>query len=772
MIKKTALLLLTLFAFHPFAIADKKEGTSDHLVDNDRAWTGKENKGWKVVNRTDSNIVPGSALDLGGLFAADPAGTYGRVIINKNGKTAFKDKPEQEIRFWGSSMPTSDIINENMSHKDIENYVKLLRKHGHNLVRPHFLDDFLTQYADKDLDFDPIRLDNWEYLVYCLKKEGIYIYFDAMTSTNGFSKGSVWTPEAQKKNFKERIFYDKRVRKHYINGVKKLLTKVNPYTKIKLVNDPVIAVILPFNEQNIHVWSMVESGTIQPIWKKWLVKKYKTNQALKKGWTDTSGKVWLEKGQSLSNLPNLSSKQLYNRNPITTDAAYFFHEMHQELMGWYKGALKEMGYQGLITQWDWLPNFLSILARNDSPVLSLHGYHGHPNGFTSKGSSVNQSSSIETAANYWAALALNRMADRPFFIPEYGQVFWNKYRYEEGLLFGSYSSLQGMDSLTAHAASVVPVSMMNKTIKPFTVGKDPIAMASQTVTAFAFLRGDVKTTKNTIETTISKSFVLDKGNYSSAIHSDQLKLALLTGTTVGFRSLKAPRALKDVKEKEPIFTIPPFGTSEINAQFYFAEIKESANTANDQLKATVNKMRSLGILSEKNRTDINRNIYESDTNEILMEQDKKMLKVVTPFLEGICTTARSKPEKIGSMNLVSSSVGASISLISLDKKLIKESTRLLLVIATDALNSNMKFKSDERKVLIDIGSEPALMNTITAKINIETEHKNGMKMWALSLSGKRTEELPVKITKGRLVLDIDTSELTSGPTPYFEISLK
>jgi hypothetical protein len=84
-------------------------------------------------------------------------------------------------------------------------------------------------------------LDRFDYLVACLKENGVYLYFDAMTSWRGYRAGPGWSKEANAARFKSRIFFDDSVREHWKAGVRTLLQHVNPYTKTRLADDPVVA---------------------------------------------------------------------------------------------------------------------------------------------------------------------------------------------------------------------------------------------------------------------------------------------------------------------------------------------------------------------------------------------------------------------------------------------------------------------------------------------------------------------------------------------------
>lgn len=76
---------------------------------------------------------------------------------------------------------------------DIAAFARRVRLQGYNLFRPHFLDSGLMDNAKPSEAFDPVALDNFDYLVTaCLKDNGIYLYLDAMTRPGGWSHGNGW----------------------------------------------------------------------------------------------------------------------------------------------------------------------------------------------------------------------------------------------------------------------------------------------------------------------------------------------------------------------------------------------------------------------------------------------------------------------------------------------------------------------------------------------------------------------------------------------------
>lgn len=129
-------------------------------------------------------------------------------------------------------------------------------------------------------------------------------------------------------------------------------------------------------------------------------------------------------------------------------------------------------------------------------------------------------------------------------------------------------------------------------------------------------------------------------------------------------------------------------------------------------------MRETGILPAENRTDMARRIYESDTGEILMNSAENGFVLTTPRLEGVLVR-ETLPVRADKLEVLSSSVPAMTAAASLDAaKPLGESSHLLVVYSTDALNSGMRFTSPDRTVIEEVGELPVLIRTGRAKIAV------------------------------------------------------
>jgi hypothetical protein len=584
-----------------------------------------------------------------------------------------------------------------------------------------------------------------------------------MTSWRGYKAGPGWSAEANAARFKSRIFFDASVRDHWKNGVRKLLQHVNPYTKTRLADDPVVAVVLFFNEQNLNFYRSIDEGFTAP-WREWLKKKYGTTETFRAAWTNATGKCLLADGVTLDNVPLFTSSHLWQADPRARDVGLFVNDLHAELLAWFNKTIRDIGYSGLVTHYDWL-NHLGIQAlRNTVPVISMHGYHAHPSDFVTKGSKISQESAVAAANRLFCSMATTRYGNRPFLVTEYGQVFWNRYRYEEGLLIGAYAAFQDWDGLMAHASPVVP--SIDSAIRPFWVGHDPVGRASQVVAGFAHLRRDVTPSPHYVEIPLQRAHVFDAVQHARALSADQARLSLLTGVGLAYPGEPVPSGLRS---RKPDLRLPVFGTSETLVKEFFSEVVEGVE-GDKPLAGAVNALKKAGVLGQTNRTDPARGIYESDTGQLLLDAPSRQVRVITPRMEGACLDPQtaSGPVRLGQLTIESTSVAAAVTAIAVDDRPLAESRRILLVYATDALNSGMTFTSPEREMLVALGKLPILLRTGLLKVTLTGRHAASLKVWALGLDGRRMEVIAAPAIGETLPVTVDTGRLKSV-TPFFEL---
>lgn len=202
--------------------------------------------------------------DLAGVIDA-----RGRVVVGPDGHFRFSNTG-QRARFWGTNLtfsaafpPAPDYPPGSGEFPDAQAAEKLagrLAKLGFNAVRFHHIDWFSRpsglwlDYGQNTQVMDPVQLGRLDYLIYQLKRHGIYVDLNLHVSRN-FTLGDGVTdaPEFQASGVsfnKGATLYDPLMRGLQEQYAAQLLNHVNPYTGLAYKDDPVIFTTETTNEDS------------------------------------------------------------------------------------------------------------------------------------------------------------------------------------------------------------------------------------------------------------------------------------------------------------------------------------------------------------------------------------------------------------------------------------------------------------------------------------------------------------------------------------------
>ncbi len=758
--------------FGPIRVSDVTDALPRPAFYETRA--GRE---WRPVDTSDLVVKAGSALDLSGLVDRSPAGTWGRVTVDAAGRLVFEKRPERELRFFSIQLlPGSTIGMQYMSHAEVEALVETIVRQGYNMVRIHgpgrFLvgpgrgaalknqDTFPLPETADEIEFDPVAQDRLDYFIYLLKKNGIYINLDGLVSFVGFSSEVGLSIAARHSNSaKVQMFVNPARRRNWTAGVSKILTHRNPYTGTALKDDPVLALLQYYNEQDIRLDLRDYSDAFQPLWSEFLQRKYRSYSSLYAAWQGRCGDVALPPDGSFSQVPGISFKVARTNTPAGIDMTRFQAERELEMTRFYQREMARIGYRGLTTQWDMATRLVHLPARAEMPVITMHGYHAHPSGYGgSRGITLNQKSPLAEGGSAVKRQSTARWLDRPYLITEFGFVFWNRYRHEQGLVYGACASLQNWNGIACHCNQAV---LYGDALVSFQVGHDPVGRASELVTAFCYLRGDVRPSPHTVEIPISEEFAFG-GRAMGAIPDELSRMWIWSRIGLTFAGRYRAPVSADLR-------ITPDGTAQTGGSDMFEEIRATRGTAGLERYCAL--LKRDGILPGNNRSNPARGLYESDTGEIIMNVKTAELSLQTVRLEGAVLKS-DHPVTLDALTVERCTVPAAVTVVSLDRRSIRNADRLLAVIATDARNSNMRFSDKEETTLESIGTLPVLVKTGRFRLAIARPDQAEFHAYALKLNGERASELPVSRRNGRLILEIDSGALPEEPALFYELVRK
>ncbi|WP_426239687.1 glycoside hydrolase [Pararhizobium sp. DWP1-1-3] len=691
---------------------------------------------WLPVRETSMVLGNQSPLDFSSILPNPPIEDGSRLLTGKQGNLVRASAPDKPVKLLCASLAWSPASGGFPNHADADLYAAQLAKHGYNIARLHFVDASLMFGRNPDFDFDPETLDRVHYLLAALKRNGIYWIMDGLSSWRGAYGGydDRWEPSS---DLKLALYFDGKAFDHWLEFQRRFLTLVNPYTGTAPINDSALALVILVNENNIEFDSIVREREGKPHYddrlklpfNAWLKQRYGSSDALSKAWPD------LKSDERLEDASIALPKSRYEDSPRLKDLQAFFVSVETSTTARMTDALRGLGYRGEISNFNNWPTIQTTLSREALPVITMNTYQDWVGSY-SPGATLTQKSSLDDGAGYMRLIAAARWLGKPFVVSEYDHLFWNRYRYEAGLVMPAYAAQQGWDVLCRHAHGPIILKYgepypHKKGMLPYAIALDPVARAGETLAALLFRRGDVATSKLTIPFLVRGA--QDLTDDMQAREPEQLTELGLVGA-IGMTKAAAG----SLSAGQPRSSVDP--------------------------QAILDAAKAAGLLATDNQTDLKTGLYESDTGELLLDRLRGQLRVSTPKTEAVAFSTLREPVNLGSVR-VEASDGNGLLAVSVvdDAESIAQSHRLLVIYATDAHNTGMKFRDDEEKVIADFGQLPVLIRKGYVDLSL-TLAKGEWRLTPVTLNGIASTAAGQVITPAGFRLSNDAA---SGPTTFF-----
>lgn len=718
---------------------------------------------WQAIKDKDLRITQGSILDFSDIFTAMPKHADTPIGVSQQGHLVLMNENKERIRFFCATLVPGGPHGGFPKHDQADELALQLRLHGYNLVRFHFVDEALIENPAGALKFEAEALDRFYYLLSALKQQGIYWMIDAATSQDGIygNKGKSKS-STDAANLRLDVHIDSSAKDYWKKMVINMLGNKNPYTGQSALSDPALAIITLVNESGLdHVTRKGYSDQLLEPFRTWLLKKYGDITQINKAWDD-------------ADINYISDIQLPKKDEVSkrvTDLLQFFTDLERSTLEWATQFLREEGYQGLITNYN---NGRSVRSRaigRDLTLITQHGYYDHPSDFSRPGSTIKGGSSIADSLPYVRDFASSRFGGKPFIVDEYDHPFWNPYRREAGLAVPAIAALQNWDGIARFTNPVKlsydnPKAPRDKAIYPFGIGIDPISRAGETLAALLYRRIDVRPAQSNVAIDLTAKEVYSEGLGKWRPMPDDLsRMGLVTG--LGLRWEEADDSAKKNSNWSPELSMD-YSLTELKASNKITKaVKKLGRRSEAGWPERIAALKKANILPSNNRTDPSAGIYESDTGEILIETNKRRMTVVTPNTEAIVFDG-GLPVTLSQLMIQSSTSPALVSISSLDDHPLSDSTRMLIILATDALNSNMRLSKD-RTTLYELGELPILMRTTQVTLTFYHNSPESLDLYSTMLNGKRMDKISIDQVPGGVRFTLDTSQLSHGPTTYFEL---
>jgi len=728
---------------------------------------------WVPVKDVSLLVTPGSLLDFSSFAGAAPAGNLGRVVAGEGGRLAFEKAPGKPQRFFAASLALSPPNGGFPTPERADVFARQLRLHGYNLLRIFQVDATLMAGRTIDFDFNPEQWDRFQYFLAALKKEGIYWIIDAVTSDNGAYGGDLPNRWANKHDLKVGVYFDPARQAHWRRLVTEILSRTNKYTGMRPIDDPALAGIILVNEGGIHFHAAVGRrgfpAGLESRFANWLKERYGEDSAVRSAW----GRDWAD-GASLADgrvgLPKAYDEQSKRGN----DFARFVADLERRTTAWMTAHLRELGYRGLVTNLNNWAFFQADVARADLEWIDMHSYHTEPTRYVDPGSEIKQTSSVDDTLFYYRQLAAARQGGKPFTVTEYGQPFWNSWRREAGLVMGAYGSLQGWDMICQFGENTIEMSyapdavQRKRAIYPFGIALDPVARAGETLAALLYMRGDVRIARASIALSLSHDDAMSRESGTGMMPPELSRLALVSAIGLDLRR-EARRSSAVLPWARKSFEV---GAGQGSGYLERARrvLGERIGRMDARAGQLLEDLKAEGIIPSSNRSDPAAGIFQSDTEEILLEVPQRRLRVVTRLTEAV---SFGTPGEVilGKSKILGGDVPALVSVSSMDGRALDSSQRMLVIFATDAINTGMTFADTDRTKLLALGTVPPQIRPGKVSIELESVHAASVRAYALDLTGKRGAELSIERLARSVRITLDNRQGPQGPTTYFELAV-
>lgn len=741
---------------------------------------------WVPVKDVSLLIEPNSILDFSKIIPSENA-IDTRLIINKSGHFAKESSPDKPIKFLIGALSFGVQTGGIPSHEMIDLYVKQYRLHGYNMARLDFLEAILMESRKQDFDYNPEQLDRFYYLVAALKRNGMYLILNGLSNGNG-GYGNVDERWLGKKGLHQRLYFEAEAQAHWKKLISTMYGAVNPYTGMTILKDPVLAGVILVNENNLVFVNRPEVLTSsKPYFSQWLKTKYGNQYALKKAW---GNELAAEENIDLNQI-NFPKTDAWTSRRMA-DTQQFYNETEKKTADWMTQYLRQQGFKGQVTSYNFWHAPAAQATRGQFDWVDMHNYFAAPEYLSANRTRVRQDSMLKDGAGYVRELAAAKHISKAYTVTEHGQIFWNEYRRENGLALPAYAALQSWDGICQHSHAInlsyAEYAGDKNLMNAYSVGTDPISRATETLAALLYLRGDVAPAKHNISVKLMPDDAFNKSAHLGNTPSDVSKLSLLTGVGLDWQG----KAAANNYDAQINFNNPGL---RLNKNGLVKQIKPSQNfglalddvakkftgnlaykiskvklIADDRWAARIQSLRDAQLIGATNITNAEQGIYQSDTGEITLNSQQKLMTVITPKTEAIVFD-EPKPTNLKQLSILHADSPALVAISATDNQPLANSKRMLLILSTDARNTDMVFDDVAKTTLSDLGKPPVLIRVAKVKLALKTPYKNLLKVFSTNLRGQRQDAINLKQTESSIEFELDISKLTHGATTYFEISV-
>lgn len=643
-------------------------------------------------------------VDISFVFQNEkPAGKHGFCRV-KGDKFEFEDGTP--AKFWGVIFNGATCFPE---HAYAEGVAKRLAQAGCNIVRFHQLDaewatpNLYRVTAGKRLDSTrelcEESLERMDYLIKCLKEQGIYICIDITTYRKFKSGDGVQDANLLSDNMKGVALYDPTMIELQKEFAYKFWNHVNPYTGLAHKDEPAFVLVDITNENDTF-----------STYKNHLLYKdrseYYDNMFLDmfRAWVKENGIDYEVKPDDYLNV----------KDPVVVDFRVYLAKKYFEDM--YQYLREEVGIKVPMCGTNWAKiNGLRKAQEN------MDFQDGHKYFYDWKWGEHEKTTFNDTiTAQEDSPLGLtctSRIHGQPMIMTEWDMPWPNSYRAEAPIWFPAMACLQGWSSMTIHTYSystnISHLDLLGKEASSSTIGSvpyregiftcwnDPSKFGLFYHGALMMRRGDVSEAKKTIGGRIT-----DYTTSACALASTAMEIHRVDSVldTTNVSDLDDIRPVEEKFERE-------------NSRLIVSDTGE--------LKRDVAKRR--GFVD----TPMTKAVYGFIGNARAQDLSKDMLEM-------------------NGLKVCATTDFGTIALSSLTEDTIENSNNILMSTIGRSRSRGAQFDGEK---LIDFGTGPIECEVIDAYIELKTSRKN-MRVWSVNSDGYYIGRVPTTYSDGWLKFHI------------------
>lgn len=475
-------------------------------------------------------IAAGSPLDVSSMRnTAIPAGSRGlvRVALSDQRKLEESSAPGTYVNFHIATWQPEDTLHPLPSdHAAIDVGVASLAAQGYNAIRIQGIEYILQNGQTGALTFRSDKLDDFDYLLYALKKAGIYWIFQPFSYTlyRDPQGGSLWYGNTLYGSERPRMHIQQESRDHWTAGFNAIYNRVNRYTGLNNLLDPACVMVSGFNENAAIFCATTTSipgypfltrdsgkvqGTAGMTFSEWLADSTKAHgyanlAALNASWGTAHASFTVAAASQTGKLSTTSNTQ------IELDAQLHCRYLDANMAAWYRSEILATGFRGLIVPTIEFPTPYYLAHESASGQNDVWSFHQYPGTSNQPGVGISIGAGGQFAMwdrMFFAATQWGYDAGKPLWADEIGWPYWARYRNQYPLC-AAYGAMHGASALSWYAQGNIfaPTYDTNATSRtrvtyPYD-GTGPVEQFGMLVSWFAMAKGYV-----TEDATVAKTLV-------------------------------------------------------------------------------------------------------------------------------------------------------------------------------------------------------------------------------------------------------------------------